>query len=94
MVAYASTLTALLSRFHWYTGGVEPLPNATDVRKGIDQRIRQLQRQAAPAEPTEASLRRQLRAQQPGRRQDTEQRGVAGLYRRLLDSDALARLVI
>ena len=60
------------------TGGSEPVLNAADVRKGIDQRIRQLQRQAVPAEPTEASLRRQLRAQQPGRRRDDGRAGVAG----------------
>ena len=52
--------------------------NVAEVRKSIDQRIRQLQRQAVPVEPTEGSLRRQLRAQQPGRQIDHEHEGVAG----------------
>ena len=60
-------------------GAAEPITNAAEVRAGIEQRIRQLQRQAVPAEPSEASLRRQLRAQQPGRRRDAH--GVAGVLR-------------
>ena len=62
----------------WLVGGIEPIPNAAEVRESIDQRIRQLQRQAVPVEPAEMSLRRQLRAQQPGRRLDNEREVVAG----------------
>ena len=76
-----TAFTLCLCSVLWFftLGGSEPIPNAADVRKGIDQRIRELQRQAVPAEPTEASLRRQVRAQQPGRRRDDGRGGVAGV---------------